>query len=113
MIGFRTCRVALRVSVIANVLAAALAGLVGFAEARITHIVVTSTTPAFGGVSFGSVGPYENLVGTATGELDPGDPLNAVITDLERAPRNASGNVIYSMDFSIFKPVDTSKGNHI
>jgi len=84
----------------------------GAADARITSIQVTSTTPAFNGTSFGSVGPYENVVGVAHGELDPDDPLNAVITDIELAPRNARGAVEYAMDFSIFKPVDESKGNH-
>jgi hypothetical protein len=81
-------------------------------HARITDVQVTSTTSAFGGVSFGSVGQYENVVGVAFGEIDPDDPLNAVITDIELAPRNARGAVEYSMDFSIFKPVDTTKGNH-
>src|SRR6201987_2406468 len=51
----------------------------GIADARITSLQVTSTTSAFNGTSFGSVGPYENVVGVAHGELDPEDPLNAVI----------------------------------
>ncbi len=80
-------------------------------NAAITGIDITSRTTAFGGVSFGAVGQYENLVGVAHGEVDPDDPLNAIITDIELAPRNARGMVEYSMDFSIFKPVDTSKGN--
>jgi len=81
-------------------------------HARITNIQMASQTPASGGASFGSVGAYENIVGVAFGEIDPDDPLNAVITDIDLAPRNARGAVEYSMDFSIFKPVDTSKGNH-
>ncbi len=80
--------------------------------AAITGVQVTSQAPAFGGVSFGSVGPYVNIVGRASGEVDPDDPLNAVITDIEFAPRNARGMVEYSMDFSIFAPADPSKGNH-
>lgn len=86
--------------------------IAGAATARITGIQVTSTTSAFNGTSFGSVGKYENVVGVAHGELDPDDPLNAVITDIALAPRNARGAVEYSMDFSIFKPVEESKGNH-
>ncbi len=82
------------------------------ADARITQINITSQTPAFGGVSFGSVGPYENLVGVAYGEVDPNDPLNAIVTDIGLAPRNARGMVEYSMNFSIFVPTDPSKGNH-
>jgi len=82
------------------------------ADARITQLTITSQTAAFGGVSFPGVGTYQNLVGTASGEVDPNDPLNAIITDIALAPRNARGMVEYSMDFSIFVPTDPSKGNH-
>jgi hypothetical protein len=83
------------------------------AEARITSITITTkTSPAFGGMTFGSVGKYEQLDGTASGEIDPNDRLNAVIQDIELAPRNSRGMVEYSMDFSILKPIDTSLGNH-
>src|SRR6202008_3062315 len=68
------------------------------ADARITQISITSQTAAFGGVSFGSVGSYQNIVGVASGEVDPNDPLNAIITDISLAPRNARGMVEYSMD---------------
>lgn len=92
---------------------ALLVGLAPPAAARITGLTLTTkTSPAFGGTSFGSVGQYEQLDGTATGEIDPNDPLNAVIQDIELAPRNARGMVEYSMDISILKPIDTSRGNH-
>ena len=88
-------------------------GTAATAEARITNIVITAkTSPAFGGMSFGTVGQYEQLDGTASGEIDPKDPRNAVIQDIELAPRNSRGMVEYSMDFSIVKPIDTSRGNH-
>jgi len=90
-----------------------LSGVVAPADARITNIVITTkTSPAFGGQSFGSVGQYEQLDGTASGEIDPRDPLNAVIQDIDLAPRNSRGTVEYSMDISIVKPIDTSHGNH-
>jgi hypothetical protein len=83
------------------------------ADARITSIVITTkTSPAFGGQSFGSVGQYEQLDGIASGEIDPKDPLNAVIQDIDIAPRNSRGKVEYSMDISIVKPIDTSRSNH-
>ena len=96
---------------IGGALAAAIA-VAAPADARITQISITSQTTAFGGASFGSVGTYQNLVGTAYGEVDPSDPLNAIITDIALAPRNVRGMVEYSMDFNIFVPTDTSKGNH-
>jgi hypothetical protein len=71
-----------------------------------------SQSPTFGGLSFGSVGQYEKLRGTAYGELDPSDPWNAVITDIGLAPVNARGMVEYSMDIFILKPINLSNGNH-
>ncbi|HLU77753.1 MAG TPA: alpha/beta hydrolase domain-containing protein [Burkholderiales bacterium] len=83
------------------------------AEARITRIDVTSVeSPTFEGRTFGSVGAYEKLRGIAYGELDPGDPRNAVITDIELAPLNANDRVEYSMDFYILKPINLAQGNH-
>jgi hypothetical protein len=82
------------------------------AAARITRIQITSTAPAYGGVAIGAVGAYERVVGKAFGELNPIDPLNSVIVDIGLAPKNSRGNVEYSFDFYILKPVDLSKGNH-
>ena len=57
--------------------------------------------------------PYEKLTGHVYGELDPRIPLNAVITDIELAPRNARGKVEYSATFTILKPVDIPAGTGI
>src|SRR5262245_54284756 len=62
------------------------------AEARVTRLVIEQRqSPIFDGKSFGNAGQYELLIGRAFGELDPKDPHNAVITDLQLAPRNARG----------------------
>jgi len=83
------------------------------AEARIVRIEITSKeSPALEGRTFGNVGGYEKLMGKAYGEVDPADPRNAVITDIQLAPRNANGKVTYSMDIFILKPIDLTKGNH-
>jgi hypothetical protein len=68
-------------------------------------------TPVFGGAEFGAVGTYERLHGTVFGELDPTHRLNAGIVNLDRAARNAHGNVEYQSDFRILKPVDLERGN--
>ena len=66
------------------------------AEARIIRILITSVqSPTFEGMSFGGVGQYEKLRGRAFGEVDPSDPRNAIIADIELAPRNARGMVEY------------------
>jgi hypothetical protein len=83
------------------------------ADARVTKIQITSKeSPTFGGYAFEAVGPYEKIVGKAFGELDPNDPKNAVIVDLQLAPKNTNGKVEYAFDFYILKPIDLSKGNH-
>jgi len=81
------------------------------AQARVTQIEIVKREPFAGGQSFGSVGAYEKVVGRFHGELDPKSPLNAIIVDLDNAPRNAHGMVEYSADFYILKPVDLAKGN--
>jgi hypothetical protein len=73
--------------------------------------VTERESPVFGGAEFGTVGPYERLHGTVFGELDPTHPLNAGIVNLDRAARNAQGNVEYRSDFRILKPVDLDRGN--
>src|SRR5438552_2660912 len=83
------------------------------AHARVKKIQITAKdSPAFGGYSWPGVGQYEKIAGKAFGELDPKDPKNAVIVDLQLAPRDASGNCEYSFDFYILKPIDLTKGNH-
>src|SRR5436309_761974 len=82
------------------------------ADAKVIRFVVESREPFAGGVPWGSTGPYERLVGTAYLEVDPRDPLNAVIVDLDKAPRNAQGRVEFRTPFFILKPVDPARGNH-
>ena len=81
------------------------------ADARVARIVVERTAPYAGGKSFGEAGPFERLDGTVYLEVDPDDPLNAVIVNLDRAPRNARGLVEFSAPFFIIKPVDLARGN--
>ncbi len=82
------------------------------ADARVTRIDVERVeSPTFDGRSFGDVGPYEKLVGRVHAEVDPDAPENAVIADIELAPRNARGMVEYSADIIILRPVDSSRGN--
>jgi hypothetical protein len=84
------------------------------AEARITRIEFTRVeSPGFGGKTFGHVGTFDKLVGTAYGEVDPSHPLNRIIQDIELAPRNARGMVEYSTDLYIIKPTEMRKGNRL
>jgi len=82
------------------------------AQARITQITILTRGTAFGGYSFPVVGQYEFITGVATGEVNPSNPQNAVITDIQLALRNANGNVVYQHNFYILKPLDLAHGNH-
>jgi hypothetical protein len=95
----------------------------GPVQARITKVEIKesmSSAPSifpnqkatFGEFSWPGVGQYEKIVGVAYGEVDPTDRRNAVIVDIELAPRNERGNVEYSFNFYILKPIDLSKGAH-
>jgi len=74
----------LQLGVASLVTAGMLAGA-SVADARTTRIQILSRVAAFGGYSFPGVGQYEVIRGIATGEVDPNDPKNAVITDIARA----------------------------
>ncbi len=97
---------------IASLIVAA-AGLLapGLAEARVVRFVVTQVRTFADGASFGSVGQYQRLDGTAYFEVDPRDPHNALIVNLDKAPRNARGMVEFSTTFFILKPTVQSRGN--
>lgn len=84
------------------------------AWADVKRIVIDrKVSPAFDGRSFGTVGPYETLAGRAFGELDPNDPHNRIITDLQFAPRNRNGKVEYVATFFLVKPMDMSKSSRL
>ena len=81
------------------------------ASARVVRLVVERTTPYAGGKAFGEHGPFERLEGTLYMEVDPTDPLNVIIINLDKAPRSATGRVEFSAPFVIIKPVDVTRGN--
>ena len=83
-------------------------------EARVTRIEVLKVEPVPAAQTNGeAVPPYERISGKFYGELDPRDPKNALITDIQLAPRNARGKVEYVGTFSLMKPVDMSKASGV
>ena len=85
------------------------------AVARVTKIVIDEkVSPAFCKdttcASFGNAGQYEQISGRAFGELDPADPINKLIQDIELA-KDADGKVRYVASFVLTKPVDMSKAS--
>ena len=86
-------------------------------EARVTRIEITKVervqSPSPGAQGAIQSPPYERMSGKFYGELDPADPKNALITDIELAPRNARGRVEYVGTFSLMKPIDLSKASGV
>src|SRR5687768_17047015 len=83
-------------------------------QGQINRIVIDQrVSPAFDGASYGDVGQYETIAGRAFGALDPKDPRNSIITDIELAPTNAEGKVEYMATFFLVKPIDTSRSSRL
>ena len=80
-------------------------------DAKITQITIERTQRFADGQSFGAIGAYDVVAGTAKGELDPKDARNRVIVNLDKAPVNAQGMVEYETPFLMLRPADVARGN--
>lgn len=78
------------------------------AQARVVRIVVDETQPL--APAAGQTVAYEQIAGRAFGELDPRDPANRIIQDIELG-KSADGKVRYVATFVLTKPVDPSKAS--
>ena len=54
------------------------------ARAHVTDIAITSCIDMLEGKSFGETGPYEKCVGKIYFAVDPQNPRNRIIVDLEK-----------------------------
>ena len=54
---------------------------------------------------------YEKIAGTIYFAVNPADPRNAIIVDLDKAPRNGRGLVEFSADFYLLRPKDSTHSN--
>ena len=81
------------------------------ATAEVVRIEVVSRADLVGGQPFGTAGPYEKLSGRMYFEVDPLIAPNTIVTDIDKAPRNARGRVEFSSDFFLIKPKQMERGN--
>jgi hypothetical protein len=81
--------------------------------AEVTGVTIRSRSVVADGQTFGATGPYEKVVGRIEFALDPGDPHNVGIVDLNHAKRAADGRVHFSSDLYVLRPIDPSKGNGV
>ena len=82
-----------------------------FASAEVTKVNIASRAVVANGQAFGSVGPYEKLTGTIEFAIDPSNPRNKAIVDLDAAARGSDGRVHFTADFYVLQPAELSKGN--
>src|SRR4051794_22350626 len=84
--------------------------LASTAFARIDHVDVTSRADYLGGKTFGMAGAYERIQGRAYFAVDPANAHDRVIVDLDKAPRNARGEVEFSADIDLLVPKKGGNG---
>jgi Alpha/beta hydrolase domain len=78
----------------------------------VTKLLITSRRPFAQEKAFGHVGPYEQLDGTVYFAVDPSHLAHHLITDLKLAPQDANGQVHFSADWRLLRPVEPERGNH-
>jgi hypothetical protein len=86
--------------------AACLVGSVLPTHARVTHIVIDEVKPM--AAAPGQTIAYEQVAGRAFGVLDPRDPRNALIQDIELG-KDADGLARYTASFVLTKPVSSAQ----
>ena len=84
---------------------------VGDAAAAVVRVAVERREDILSGREFGLVGAYEKLVGKVFFAVDPKNPANRIITDVEKAPTNEDGLVEFSAEFYMLKPKRVARGN--
>jgi hypothetical protein len=96
---------------------AMLVALIAFAphptQAEVTRIEIAARAPVLDGKPFGAAGPYEKIVGKVYFAVDPAHPRNKAIVDLDKAPRDAAGRVVFSADIYVLAPQDAARGNGV
>jgi hypothetical protein len=95
-----------------NLMAAALL-YAASASAQVVRLEITSREPMNAGQPAGAAGPFELIRGRIHGEVDPRDRHNAIIQDLDLAPKNVRSKVEYVATFALAKPIDLTKASRV
>src|SRR5262249_5454479 len=90
---------------------ALIAGVLDIARAEVTQIEIASRADVLDGKPFGDAGPYEKIVGKVFFAVDPNHPANKHIVDIDKAPRDGAGRVLFSADLYVLQPKQAARGN--
>jgi len=85
--------------------------LASLSQAALVRIEVKERSDVLDAKAFGAAGTYERIIGRAWFAVDPKLAPNRIIVDIDKAPRNADGQVEFSSDVYILKPKDARAGN--
>ena len=92
---------------------AVLVAMTSTAQARVIKLeILDEQNPAFDSRVFGDAGTFRRISARVHCAVDPGDVHNSGIIDLDKAPRNADGEVEFSSEVVIVQPSDPERGNH-
>ena len=91
-------------------LVAASVAAFGTAQARVTQLEIKARSTAFDGRMFSTVSAYERIDAIASFAIDPASPRGQRIVDLDRAPKNARGEVEFSTEITILRPLAPAAG---
>src|SRR5712671_5275882 len=75
-----------------------------FAHAAVTRVEIAKRVDL-------PIANYEQITGKVFFAVDPKLPANQIVTDIDRAPKNANGLVEFSSDLVVLRPKDPTKGN--
>ena len=81
--------------------------------AEVTKVEIATREDVLGGKAFGAAGAYEKLTGKVYYAISPANEHNKIIALLDKAPKNAKGQVEFSSDLVVIRPKDASKGNGV
>ncbi|MGH8248825.1 MAG: alpha/beta hydrolase domain-containing protein, partial [Gammaproteobacteria bacterium] len=80
-------------------------------SAEVARVEIQAREEVLGGRAFGLAGPYEKLTGKVYFAVDPANPINKIIADVDKAERNKAGLVEFSSDLYVLKPKLPERGN--
>ena len=83
------------------------------ARAEIQTMAITKRTDVLAGKAWGDVGAYQKLIGKVVFTIDPKNPRNRIIPNLDKAKLDSNGMVEFQADIRIYKPKDPAKGNGV
>lgn len=98
---------------IGGVVLACLALTPAEALARVVRVTIEKRELIANGAAFGAAGAYERVTGRVYFAFDPANPQDRRIVDLDRAPRNAAGEVEAWGEFVMLVPRDAAKRNGV